>query len=77
MVDGNGLENRRGATHREFESRPLRQEKEVISKGYGLFLLLKKGDLNDRVRAQRSRLVREPSRPLRKEKRLKGIFLSE
>ena len=27
MVDGNGLENRRGATHREFESRPLRQEK--------------------------------------------------
>ena len=26
MVDGNGLENRRGATHREFESRPLRQE---------------------------------------------------
>ena len=26
VVDGNGLENRRGATHREFESRPLRQE---------------------------------------------------
>ena len=25
MVDGNGLENRRGETHREFESRPLRQ----------------------------------------------------
>ena len=24
MVDGNGLENRRGATYREFESRPLR-----------------------------------------------------
>lgn len=27
VVDGNGLENRRGATHREFESRPLRQAK--------------------------------------------------
>lgn len=26
MVDGTGLENQRGATHREFESRPLRQE---------------------------------------------------
>jgi hypothetical protein len=25
VVDGNGLENRRGATYREFESRPLRQ----------------------------------------------------
>lgn len=25
MVDGTGLENQRGATHREFESRPLRQ----------------------------------------------------
>jgi hypothetical protein len=24
VVDGNGLENRRGETHREFESRPLR-----------------------------------------------------
>ena len=25
MVDGTGLENQRGATHRGFESRPLRQ----------------------------------------------------
>ncbi len=25
MVDGTCLENKRGATHREFESRPLRQ----------------------------------------------------
>ena len=25
MVDGNGLENRRGETHRGFESLPLRQ----------------------------------------------------
>ncbi len=31
MVDGNGLENRRGETHREFESRPLRQIKNMIS----------------------------------------------
>ncbi len=29
VVDGNGLENRRGATHREFESRPLRQRKDT------------------------------------------------
>ena len=28
VVDGTGLENRRGATHRGFESLPLRQEKE-------------------------------------------------
>jgi hypothetical protein len=27
VVDGTGLENRRGATHREFESRPLRHRK--------------------------------------------------
>lgn len=26
MVYGNGLENRRGETHREFESLPLRQD---------------------------------------------------
>ena len=26
MVDGTGLENQRGATHRGFESRPLRQK---------------------------------------------------
>ncbi len=29
VVDGNGLENRRGETHREFESRPLRHNKET------------------------------------------------
>ena len=27
MVDGTGLENQRGATHRGFESLPLRQER--------------------------------------------------
>ena len=27
MVDGTGLENQRGATHRGFESLPLRQHK--------------------------------------------------
>ncbi len=27
MVEGTCLENKRGATHREFESRPLRQAK--------------------------------------------------
>ena len=29
MVDGTGLENRRGETHREFESRPLRIKSSV------------------------------------------------
>ena len=30
MVDGTGLENRRGATHRGFESLLLRQEKDSL-----------------------------------------------
>ena len=33
MVDGNGLENRRGETHREFESLPLRQVVHVGTPG--------------------------------------------
>jgi hypothetical protein len=36
VVDGTGLENRRGATHREFESRPLRHRK---YSPYGLYFL--------------------------------------
>ena len=31
MVDGTGLENQRGATHRGFESRPLRQENALFT----------------------------------------------
>ena len=31
MVDGTGLENQRGATHRGFESRPLRQENALFA----------------------------------------------
>ena len=30
MVDGNGLENRRAATYRGFESRPLRHRKRPL-----------------------------------------------
>lgn len=36
MVDGTGLENQRGATHREFESRPLRHRK---YSPFGLYFL--------------------------------------
>ena len=31
VVDGTGLENRRGATHRGFESLPLRQKLQSIA----------------------------------------------
>ena len=33
VVDGNGLENRRGETHRGFESLPLRQVSHVGTPG--------------------------------------------
>ncbi len=40
MVDGNGLENRRGETHRGFESLPLRQVAQVKTPKYsfGVFM---------------------------------------
>ena len=44
MVDGNGLENRRGETHREFESLPLRQvvlQKEALVLGFFIFVTIK------------------------------------
>ncbi len=38
VVDGTGLENRRGATHRGFESLPLRQNKTLTFLGRGFIL---------------------------------------
>ena len=41
VVDGTGLENRRGATYREFESRPLRHGEQKTATIVAVYFLVK------------------------------------
>ena len=72
MVDGNGLENRRGETHREFESRPLRQNKEMTLVVVFCSDVVPRCGLAGFAKSKTNRVVRRSA--VQREKHLKGIF---